>query len=287
MKNQTKAMIAALTTIASWALAFPLTKYVVQYMEPIYTAELRIFLGGIGLLLVAFAKGIQWPKGRDWILFVFAGLAGNILYQIVFNLGLKTIPSATSSVIVAGTPLLTAIVMQFVYGEKLSTAGWFYTFTAFIGVGIVVLWNGGWKLEVGALWTLGAASMFAFYNVLSRKLSAKGYTGLNVATWAMVLGAVVGLPTLPSAISHVLAEPTSVGAAILALAFLSSALGYGLWSYALEVAEKTSDVINCHFLAPVVAAIFAYFLLGEIPSMGFYIGGTIIIVSLYLFSKYR
>ena len=54
--------------------------------------------------------------------------------------------------------------------------------------------------------------------------------------------------------------------------FLSSALGFVFWSYALEHAEKVSDVTNFMYISPIVAAIVAAFLLGEIPNMGLYIG---------------
>ena len=71
------------------------------------------------------------------------------------------------------------------------------------------------------------------------------------------------------------------------LAFLSSALGFVFWSYALEHAEKVSDVTNFMYISPIVAAIVAAFLLGEIPNMGLYIGVPVILGSLYLFNRYR
>ena len=41
------------------------------------------------------------------------------------------------------------------------------------------------------------------------------------------------------------------------------------------------------YLSPVLAIILAIFLLGEVPSTGLYIGGPIILISLYLFNTYR
>ena len=76
-------------------------------------------------------------------------------------------------------------------------------------------------------------------------------------------------------------------AAIMYLAFFSSALGFVFWSYALEHAERVSDVTNFMYLSPVVAAIGAAILVGEIPDMGLYIGAPIILGSLYMFNKCR
>lgn len=287
MKNKSKSLLAAMGTVAVWAMAFPLSKYVMQYMTPLDASELRIIFGGVLLLGVAFMKGIQWPKGRDWIFFVLAGLTGNIFYQIVFNLGLQTIPAATSSMIVSSTPLLTAILMQFIYKEKLSYAGWLYTFTAFIGVGLVLLWKGAWQLEIGAFWTLLAMIMFAWYNVFNRQLSTVGYNAINIAAWSMFLGGLIGIPFLPGAIKSLLIQPTLVWGALFVLTFFSTAIGFALWSYALEKAEKASDVMNFLYISPLVAAVLSFLLLGEIPNVGFFIGGTVIISSLYLFNKYR
>ena len=55
----------------------------------------------------------------------------------------------------------------------------------------------------------------------------------------------------------------------------------------MEHAEKVSDVTNFMYISPIVAAIVAAFLLGEIPNMGLYIGSPIILGSLYLFNQYR
>ena len=42
----------------------------------------------------------------------------------------------------------------------------------------------------------------------------------------------------------------------------------------MEHAEKVSDVTNFMYISPIVAAIVAAFLLGEISNMGLYIGDT-------------
>ncbi|MDU6913594.1 MAG: EamA family transporter [Veillonella sp.] len=85
----------------------------------------------------------------------------------------------------------------------------------------------------------------------------------------------------------IVVSPISAKFAMAYLAFLSSALGFVFWSYALEHAEKVSDVTNFMYISPIVAAIVAAFLLGEIPNMGLYIGAPVILGSLYLFNRYR
>ena len=62
----------------------------------------------------------------------------------------------------------------------------------------------------------------------------------------------------------VVVEPISAKFAMASiLAFLSSALGLCILSYALEHAEKVSDVTNFMYISPIVAAIVAVLLLGK------------------------
>lgn len=288
MTNRHKAWLAAGCTILVWATAFPFSKYLMEYLPAEVIAEGRIFLGGLVLMSLAFFKGLHLPKSSmDWILFVLSALGGNIGYQVIFNIGIQTIPSATSSIILALTPLTTSILVRIIYKEYLKPAGWIYTVTAFIGVAIVLLWNGAFQVAPGAVWTLGAMFIFAWYNVINRGFAAKGYQPFDVAAWSMGLGGIIGLPFLPKTLVALGQAPVSVTVTLVYLGLGSSALGYALWSYALDKAEKASDVMNFMYLSPIIAALVGFIMLGEVPNGGFLLGGATILVSLYLFNKYR
>ncbi len=288
MTNKHKAMVAAFGTILTWATAFPFTRYVLQTIGPVDMSVMRIFIAAIVLLIVGLVKGLQRPKTKqDWLLLLVAGCCGNSVYQVFFTQGLVSITAATSAVIVALTPLTTALLLRVFYKEHMSTSGWIYTTTAFIGVAIVLFWGGMVEVSIGALWTMVAVVLFAFYNILSRQFTAKGYTSISIVTWGMVLGAVTGIPFMGHSIRAFSQASIETLLTLGSLGVFSSAIGYAFWSYALEKAEKASDVLNFMYLSPVLAIILAIFLLGEVPSTGLYIGGPIILISLYLFNTYR
>ena len=181
------------------------------------------------------------------------------------------------------TPMTTALMALVVYKDYMRPIGWVFTITAFLGVAIIILWNGSINIPVGALWTLLGMVLFAIYNIVNRGLSLKGHDPITVATWSMFTGAIMSLPFVSQSVANIAAAPAITWAAIMYLAFFSSALGFVFWSYALEHAERVSDVTNFMYLSPVVAAIGA----GEIPDMGLYIGAPIILGSLYMFNKCR
>ena len=288
MTNRMKAILGASATIAVWATAFPFGKLVLQSVDALTLSVARVVGGAILMLIIGVFKGLHIPTSwREWGIYILLGATGNFVYQVVFNEGLRTIPAATSSIIMALTPMTTALLALVVYKDRIRPAGWIFTITAFIGVAIIILWNATLTIPLGALWTLLGMILFAMYNILNRGLSLKGYNSITIAMWSMFTGAIMALPFADHAIEMIVQAPLSAQLAMVYLAFFSSALGFVFWSYAFEHAEKVSDVTNFMYISPIVAAIVAAFLLGEIPNMGLYIGAPVILGSLYLFNYFR
>ena len=121
-------------------------------------------------------------------------LQGIFFTKLYFNEGLRTIPAATSSIIMALTPMTTALMATIIYKDTIRPIGWLFTITAFIGVAIIILWNSALTIPVGALWTLLGMILFAVYNILNRGLSLKGHKPITIAMWSMFTGAIMALP---------------------------------------------------------------------------------------------
>ena len=288
MTNRMKAILGASATIDVWATAFPFGKVALQSVDALTLSVARVVGGAILMLIIGVFKGLHIPTSwREWGLYILLGATGNFVYQVVFNEGLRTIPAATSSIIMALTPMTTALMALVVYKDKIRPIGWLFTITAFVGVAIIILWNSTLTIPMGAIWTLIGMILFAVYNILNRGLSLKGYDSITIAMWSMFTGAIMALPFADHAIEMIGAAPITAKLAMVYLAFFSSALGFVFWSYAFEHAEKVSDVTNFMYISPIVAAVVAAFLLGEYPNMGLYIGAPIILGSLYLFNRYR
>ena len=288
MTNRMKAILGASAIIAVWATAFLFGKLALQSVDALTLSVARVVGGAILMLIIGVFKGLHIPTSwREWGIYILLGATGNFVYQIVFNEGLRTIPAATSSIIMALTPMTTALMALVVYKDRIRPIGWLFTITAFVGVAIIILWNSTLTIPMGAIWTLIGMILFAVYNILNRGLSLKGYNSITIAMWSMFTGAIMALPFADHAIEMIGAAPITAKLAMVYLAFFSSALGFVFWSYAFEHAEKVSDVTNFMYISPIVAAIVAAFLLGEIPNMGLYIGAPVILGSLYLFNRYR
>ena len=265
MTNRMKAILGASATIAVWATAFPFGKVALQSVDALTLSVARVVGGAILMLIIGVFKGLHIPTSwREWGLYILLGGYRNFVYQVVFNEGLRTIPAATSSIIMALTPMTTALMALVVYKDKIRPIGWLFTITAFIGVAVIIFWNSTLTIPMGAIWTLAGMILFAVYNILNRGLSLKGYNSITIAMWSMFTGAIMALPFADHAIEMIGAAPITAKLAMVYLAFFSSALGFVFWSYAFEHAEKVSDVTNFMYISPIVAAVVAAFFIRRI-----------------------
>lgn len=285
LNNKLKVNLYAFITVLLWGSGFPFTRVIGEQLSFYSLGLIRCALAAVILLIIGKACGIRKPFcKKDVAWFFLSGLLGFSVYFIFFNMGLATLSSATGSIITAASPILTSIAVFKLYGEKINLIGWISIFCAFAGVTILLLWNGILSINIGILWMFGAALVFAGYNVLNRKFSEMGYTAMEVVTYSAVLGALPMLLFLPQTVNDMAgADFTSILAALY-LGVMPSAVAYYFWSKAIVLAERTSEVTNYLFINPLIAAIIGFLMLREVPDMGTFIGGIIIIASVILFS---
>ena len=281
MKPAFKSAIFAFITVFLWSSAFPITKIATQCFSPNALGLVRCALASVILLIIGGMNHLRKPmKALHIPLFFLSGGLGFSLYMIFFNTGMLTLSSATSSLIIATTPALTAI------GASFSVIGWAAIAAAFGGVAVLLLSDGskgGLSGGGGLFFTIAAAVVFCGYNLLNRKLLSLGYTAVEAVTWSMVCGAVLLMVFIPQAVSQ-MAEATPLS--LLAAAFLGampSATAYLLWSKAFSLSAKTSDVTNFQFLTPLLSTAMGFAMLGEVPSAATIFGGLIIVASIIVF----
>ena len=119
MTNRMKAILGASATIAVWATAFPFSKIALQSVDSLTLSVARVMGGALTYAGNRCCKRLHIPTTwREWGLYILLGATGNFLYQVVFNEGLRTIPAATSSIIMALTPMTTALMAMIIYKDE-------------------------------------------------------------------------------------------------------------------------------------------------------------------------
>jgi drug/metabolite transporter (DMT)-like permease len=278
-----KVLTAGLGVVVMWASAFPAIRVAAPGLGVIGLTFIRLAIAALALLAFAPFAHVRAPERRHALLLGAAAFFGMTAYQVLLNAGELHVPAGPASIVVASAPLVSVAIAALGLGERLTAAKIAGSSVAIAGVAVVCLSRAGASLT-SALWiVVGAAVCQGIYHPLTKPL-LRIRSALEVATYAMVAGALMALPLLPWGWGQLMSASASAWASALYLALVPSALGFVLWGYAmanLQVATSTSLL----YLVPPVAVFIAFVWLGEIPQAGELLGGLVAIAGVVLVTQ--
>lgn len=279
-----KYKLYSLITILIWSAAYIFTKIGLRYYSPLGLSVFRYIVASVFFLLVVILKKAPLPAMRDIPLFFALGATGFSVYVLTFNIGAESVSVATSSIIIATVPVFTVLGALAIYKEKINKIGWIAILVQFLGVIIICLWDGVFSLNIGILWILVSALSFTAYNILLKKVANK-YTPLQATAYSIFAGTILLLPFLPNTLPELNNTVWQAGASVIVMGVVCSGIGFLLWSKALYLADKTSDVSNYLFLSPLITTLIGILALAEMPSIGTWIGGALITAGTLVFDR--
>lgn len=282
MKNHASSHLFASITVLVWASGFALTKVALGFFSPNTIGFLRYAISSLLLLPIVFIKKLRLPALRDIPVFFASGAAGFFFYMITFNKGMETLSSATSSILIATAPILTALLASFLLKERLPVIGWIAVAIEFTGVLVLMLWGGVLSIGTGMVWMMCAALLISIYNLLQRRLTRK-YSPLQATAYSIFAGTILLLWFLPETIPQLVRAPLIPLGAVILMGIFPSTVGYVCWSKALSITQKTSTVTNYMFLTPFLSTLLGFLFILEVPGSSTVVGGLIILLGLVLF----
>ncbi|MDL2314459.1 DMT family transporter [Desulfovibrio sp. OttesenSCG-928-C14] len=282
--NIEKSHYYAFSAVLLWSVTYVFTRICLQAFSYITLGFWRCLIASLVFVVVLKARGLALlPARKDYPIFILSGAVGFALYLIFFNIGLESLNSSTSCIIISTTPILSAILALFMFSEKLPPAAWLALGLAFIGIVALSLWDGPFNLNLGIFWTLGAALTLSLYNIVQRYCS-RNYDPVQITAYSFFTGTLLLAFCLPSAITDMLNAPFKYQAIIAFMGIFPSAIAYLFWAKALAMASSTSSVVNHLFLSPFAASALGYLVMDERIQMGTVVGGIIVLLGLALFS---
>ncbi len=273
----------AIITILLWSMAFVFTRKALTYFSSFSLGFLRYFIATLVLILIVLFMKLKLPRLSDLKWFLLSGATGFFLYMITFNKGCETVSSATSSVIIAMTPIITALLARLFFHEQLKKLQWAAILVCFGGVIVLTVLEGGITVNIGILWLLCAAVLISLYNLLQRRLT-KRYTAIQSSAFSIFAGTLLLSVFLPESVNKAVAAPPIQLVYILFLGIFPSAIAYISWAKAFAKASHTSSVSNYMFVTPLLASLFGVLIGHETIDLSAIIGGSIIIFGLLLFN---
>ena len=274
-----------------WALNFSVIKVTLTQIDPFSFNALRYVLSAALLIGYAKLKGfsIRVQKQHFWP-WVGIGLVGNLLYQVLFIVGLNLTNAAHAAVMLGTIPVWVTVFSHFFTDEKTTRTKVLGILSAFVGVVMIIIsespeTNPTENTTLGDVIALISAMSWAAYTILSKKY-LKIYHSAQYSGFMALVGVIaLVLAGLPSLIKVDFSSITLAGyGGIIYSGLLSVGLSYLIWNRGIHLigTVKTAAYQN---LVPVLGLIFGVIILGEELAVFQYIGSLFVIIGIIIARK--
>ena len=265
-----------------WGINFSMMKFALRSLSPFGLTAIRYLIaaGALYLAVRALEPRVRVPRPVALRLLLL-GVLGNTLYQAGFISGLARTTAGNSSLLIASTPVMTAVLGAALGYEHITRAiGWA------IGIGtagvVLVVLAGEVHFSAttlsGDLLTLAAVLCWAGFTHGVRKVGG-GISPLQITLLTTLGGTpglvLLGLPSLFTMDWSAISGAT--WGAVLYSALLSIVVGYLLWNRSVHLIGANRTALFS-ITTPLFALVTAALVLGERPIAMQLVGAGLIIL---------
>jgi drug/metabolite transporter (DMT)-like permease len=270
-----------------WSSAFSVAKLAMADCPPLLLLALRFLVAGVIILGAAVLRGTSLRIGRrDLLVFATLGVVNQAVYLGIGYVGMKSISSGLSALIISANPVLTAVLAAVFLDEAMT---WRKVLGLLLGLGGVAfivesrLASGAEDLTGIAL-TLVALVSLVTGTILFKRFAPRGdlWVGNGVQSLAAGIALAPVAFTLESVGNIVPSWRLLVAFAYLAL--LVSIVAFLIW-FQLLAAIGATAASAYHFLMPPLGILFGWLLLGENVELFDLIGIVPVALGIYLVTR--
>ena len=267
---------------AIWGASFLFIEIGIRDMSSSVVAWARVALGAMVLVPIAWFRGELRVKGASVGLIVLLSAFQVAIPFVLIAEGQQDITSSLAGILVASTPLFTAILAVRVDPSERSEGVQLWGVLAgFVGVGLLlgVDLSGTADEAIGGALVLLASVGYATGGLIT-KLKLPGAPGTGVAAWITVSATVL---LTPFAIADAPTEAPGLGplAAVIALGVIGTGLAFALF-FSLMTTIGPARTFIVTYLSPGFAIVYGAVLLDEPISVATIAGLALILGGSYL-----
>ncbi|NOY78859.1 MAG: DMT family transporter [Calditrichaeota bacterium] len=284
MKTKGSLIVAALFSAVFWGGSFPIVKYGLRYIKPLWFADFRMLVAFLAMYPFIKNKRQFWklPRGIWWL-----GLFNAGGYALQF-LGMETTTAAKASFFVSINVIFVVIFAHFFLREKLTWEKYGAIVLSFIGIYLLTMGTYGFHMREGSPLGDGlvllAGVSWAVFIILGKKMLEQSAASVFEIVTTFVLATVVFLTPLA-----VLFEPFPTHFSgqeleiVLLTAIVFTSVPFYFWSVSLKglTATLTSFLTLTEIL---FAVLFSAIFLGERLQGTEIIGGILLVLAIVVVS---
>lgn len=267
---------------AIWGASYLFIEIGIRDMSPAVVAWARVALGAAVLVPFAWYRGVLRVPGASVGLITFLAATQVAVPFVLIGEGQEEITSSLSGILVASTPLWTALLAIWLDPSERSQGIQLWgIFAGLLGVGLLLgIDLRGTSAEViGGTLVLLASLGYATAGLVTR-LKLPGAPGAGVAAWVTLTATIL---LTPLAIADVPSEAPGLGpiAAVVALGVVGTGVAFAIF-FELMTNIGPSRTWTVTYLAPGFAVVYGALLLDEPISAATLIGLALIVGGSYL-----
>lgn len=290
MSPAARAYLGLSCTTLIWAAAFIAGKLVTAEITPLAAGGLRHLAAALVLLPFAWRVRRAGDLRAALPSLAIMVLCGGVLYQWAFMGALRGTSATNAALLVALNPTMTVLAAPLV-GEPLSRRRVAGVLLAFAGAAVVITHGdlaelaGLAEIRAGDLLAIGAAAMWALFNLAARGAVAR--LPLSLAN-AIVLGTggavLLGLALPEAPLAQLEAASPGALAALAFLVLFASVLAGQLFLFGVHTLGVGHTVVFV-YLVPVLTALLSAAALGEplLPSQ--VVGGALVLLGVWVTTR--
>lgn len=262
---------------AIWGGSFVFLRVVSPALGPIVTADLRVLIAAVALLLYFRIIKLDLRWRQSWRHYGVIGTTNAAVPFSLFAFAALYIPASYSAILNATSPLFGALFAALWLGEKITIQKGAGFILGIIGVALVTRVGSG---EVGpmALWAMAACLGAAFcYGIggTYAKAFASGANPKAIAGASQLFASLVLLPLTPLMPPP---GPVKLFVAINMIAFALLCSGWAFLLYFRLIADVgPTKALTVTFLMPAFTMLWAALFLGETVTVSMIIGCVLIL----------